>query len=176
MKTKTRTKVCYFGEMVDLWDLATDAGLENKTVLKRWRLVGRPADITLVSELFRPSQKANPPTFDVDGVRMTIKAAAEKFGVSQNTIRSKIAKYGTCVKAGQLRVNKNMQKHKKGAWPEGRPAQKVANDKAIGWAERKYFPDAGECGFTKIDKTRTNAHMHRGSAYLKSFAPILNGD
>ena len=171
MKTKTRTKVCYFGEMVDLWDLATDAGLRNKTVLKRWRLVGRPTDITLISELFRPSQKANPPTFDVDGVRMTIKAAAIKFGVSQNTIRSKIAKYGTCVKAGQLRVNKNMQKHKKGAWPEGRPAQKVVEDKEIGWAERKYFPSTGSAGFSKAAKSGVNAHCDRCT-----ILPILSGD
>lgn len=185
MKTKPRTQVCYFGERICIYELCEMAKVDVKTFLRRWRDAGKPDDITLLGHLLAPSRKSHPFTFVVvDGdneAEMTIAKAIKVFMTSDYTIRRRIEKYGTRIPIEKMRVNIHMR-DKCRAGNRSRTTQEwdgmngnkrpVAFDQnKPGWAEQKYFPNAGANGFPKAEKTGINAHCDRCT-----ILPILNGD
>lgn len=154
--------VCYFGEKIKARELCDMAGVRFKTFVRRWNLLGRPDDITLLGKLLSPySQYQGKTTITV--VRATheeeysIQRAASWFGISANTVRNKIALYGTRLTLEQLRVDGQRQvagsKPRVVDLPKNQSTkhfgEKVEDAKPIGWAERKYFPDTGKSGFCK---------------------------
>ena len=185
MQTKPRTKVCYFGEKICVYELCEMAGVQVKTFLKRWREIGKPDDISLIGGLLSRHSKSNPSTLTViDGQKemvMTIKTAAMVFGTSQYTVRKRISKYGRKILIANMRVRESLQKSGKankntsvewksmGAKRRKEPPQPV--DTSRGWAERKYFPATGSAGFSKAARSGVNAHCDRCT-----ILPILNGD
>lgn len=184
-KTKHRTKVCYFGEHICVYDLCEIAELQVKTFLRRWNAAMRPQDITLLGELLKRSARENPSMLTVvDGdveIEMTIKRATEVFMTSDYTIRRRIEKYGWRIAIENMRVNISMRDKCRRAgkqahsseWSRlsGRNREIKVEDSSMGWAERKYFPSAGQSGFSKSPKAGINAHCDRCT-----ILPILNGD
>lgn len=154
--------VCYFGERIKARELCDMAGVRFKTFVKRWNLLGRPDNITLLGKLLSPySQYQGKTTITV--VRATyeeeysIQRAASWFGISANTVRNKIALYGTRLTLDQLRVDGQRKvagsKPRTVDMPKPQVTQPTGgqgeDSKPIGWAERKYFPDTGKSGFSK---------------------------
>lgn len=159
-----RMSVCYFGEQWDGQELADFAEIKFITFFRRWERAGKPFDITLIGGLLSPKwvcPRAASILIKHDGYceELPLLRAAEMYGVSENCIRDRIKKYGTTLTTDKLQVDK--QRQASGAKSKGkcsrvrfdseprRPAKSEVVTSSAGWAELKYFPNAGQYGFCK---------------------------
>lgn len=99
-----KTEVCFYGEWVYLCDLAKEVGRSVSLVHNRHATIGRPEDITAHDDILAPKGKWREPLHVVvDGERMLVLAAADRFLTTKQTVMDRVRRFGLVLSSSQLR-------------------------------------------------------------------------
>lgn len=99
-----KTMVWYWGEYVALLDLCAEVGVSAKMVHDRHARIGRPEDITCHDDILAAKGKRRAPSHVVvDGERLTVIQAADKYLCTKPTVMDRIRRFGLVLSSAQLR-------------------------------------------------------------------------
>lgn len=158
--------VCLHGEQFDLVYLCAETGVPVETVFSRWDKLGRVYDITPHEEILSTWSRSHREAtwFTLEGILTNPTEASKATGISVPVIKRIIKVKGRCLLMADLGSSrkrkdrlqtgaKRRAKTQPIAPAKQEPCRNVSfEDKAPGWAERKYFADAGKNGFAKVER------------------------
>ena len=166
--------VCLHGEQFDLVYLCAETGVPVETVFSRWDKLGRVYDITPHEEILSTWSRSHREAtwFTLDGVLTTATETARRTGIKAHTIKRVIEAKGRCLSSDDIGCAKRRSSSKKNGTtqhatlPQGTPSRHktIHEDKTAGWAERKYFADAGKNGFAKVERDSFSGTDSKGNS------------
>lgn len=99
-----KTMVWFHGEHVALFDLCAERGVSVKLVHQRHATIGLPEDITCHDDILADKGKWREPAHVVvDGERLTVIQAADKYLCTKPTVMDRIRRFGLVLTSAQLR-------------------------------------------------------------------------
>lgn len=145
---KDAIKLSYQDQETTFATLSKISGVCITTLHSRWRKMGRPSNVP--DEMMGPSRaKGRDAVITLDGQPTTIKKLMTLFRMGKSTVAKKVK-----LRKGKMLTKHFVNKNRSPTVAKSKPSRVVfKEDRSPGWLERREFPNTGNNGFCKVDRS-----------------------